>query len=918
MKVSTDSSHAVEFLRWLFGDEPDGFIYVLRTKTNPDPADARQGKLVTNPVTFSRPEKIDSSWWAEQSHLWSQTFATTTLTNRDNNNEAANTKTIPALWCDIDGCKELGIPGEEFYSELRNTENVSAFIRSSINGIQMFWKLDTPYLVNGDKDNFTNDLAGLLYDICLYYGGDGKVVTLGRLMRLPGSLNLKPEYSTDDQFMASARINDAIFSLEDLKRRFTPNPDVVPKLVLYACTRALTTIWETGERHDIILRLAGSARKHGINKEACRRLCKEVQTYFGDTEDRSADIDSTYSTDLDSVMTLHTDYYVIAEDVEKAIDFWTKLKKFYCKKRGFDFFPENENPTEPEPLETTFYERNLQTYFHGQEADEEFCNFVIKLKGRIIKADTLASVWLAEIHMTGEFPTLVEISTEKHSQWHKFLTITGLPVGISVKNPRMWAEYVAYLQTTCPDLIVKESTYYGWLDVGKNKPTLLLPSVPHTDYIWTGLEDTAAKPNILIQDLSKKDIINYLTKFAESYTTYHEPRFIWTSLGWFASCAVKELIRYKLKGFPTLMVCGLAGSGKSWLIRDVLSMHYGCQNSHSFAGTTSFAIRKRLTSNNVCPLIVDEYRDLWERRTAETLEMIRSLFDGYQSSQGRATGTLLKETFQTPLCLVGEHHYTDEASVQRSLIITLNRSWLNHLHATSTQEQEELTKKRSWLHNLKYQGWLGTILIKWVSENINEVYNIIDIAKKIVDDTCPTTVDRKRVGCAAVITGHLILAQIYKSYGLVYPLRKQEMLDALYASDVTLNIEQNYDTDTLQHLFEITDSVIISGHRMRATHEGTLYAFDIENKQYIYFDLIRWHRSIKPNIKVSESATLTDKDAFASLIQDHQKQKDSPFIEVADGTPVFEHCVKVDLNRVKTMFKINIEQWRGINEFQDI
>jgi hypothetical protein len=844
----------------------------------------------------------------------------TVKTNEANNN-IENVSKFSAVWCDIDDCKELGIPGEEFYTELKNSEAISAFNRSSLNGIQLFWRLDKPWNLKGDKNRFTEHLAGLLYDICYYYGGDYRVVTAHRLMRLPGSLNLKPEYISDP-FMAKSRMTDQKFTLDELKKRFVPDPDLVPRLISYACTRTLTEIWEKGDRHFIILQLAGSARKHGVNKEACRRLCKEVQKFFGDTEDRSANIDSTYEAELDSVATLHTDYAGVADAVERAIDVWVKQKIVYCKKRGFDFFPENINPLESKKGDDTFYERGLQTYYAGKDKEELFSNFVIKLNGRIIRAATNSSSWLAEICMEGELPTRIEISTEKHSQWQKFLTIPEVPVGTMVTAPKMWAEYIAYLQTTCPDYVVKESTYYGWVDIDKGTPSLLLPGVPHENYVWTGREDTAASPHILRQEIPFDDVTAYLKKFIDYYATYHEPTFIWPALGWFASCSVKELIRRRCNGFPTLAIKGLSGAGKSYLIEGVLGMHYGCQHPHDFDTTSIVAIRTWLSSNNICPVIIDEFRQYQgsrEPKTVEMVNMIRGLHDGFQSSRGMSNGSggLTKSVFQTPLCLVGEHGFIDPASVNRSLIIALNRSWINKYHALSEIEQNKLDVKRAWLHDTNHQGWLGSILISWAGNHAQEIAEIIERAEEWVKETCPTVEDRKRTGCTANIVGHMILAQIYREHSLTYPLKKHEILDYLYSCDPTLKTEQS-DSATIQHLFEVTDGVIIDAHRARMSHENTLYVYDINDNDFIFVDISRWYRLIKPHIRVSESATLTDQAAFISLIQDHHTHGDSPFVEFTANHPVLGKCVKIDIRKVQTAFGINTAQWRGIHDFEAI
>ena len=286
MKTTTDVDHAVEFLNWFFGEEPDGYIYILRQRPSANPVEARQGKFDLAPATFSRPEKVDTAWWREQGHLWSQVFSTAAVRTRENGNQKTNCVSVPCVWVDIDGCKKLGIPGDEFYQELRATEEVSAWTTSSANGIQGFFKLSKPLVVDGNPDIFVEEMAGLLWDIMYYFGGDPKVVRLGNNMRLPGSLNVKPEYDT--HYMAQAKLFDHTYSLKSLADRFPTDPDTVPLLVSYAINRALGDVYEQGSRHEVMLQLCGSVRKGGLNKESCINLMRKVCRWFGDSDDRPA------------------------------------------------------------------------------------------------------------------------------------------------------------------------------------------------------------------------------------------------------------------------------------------------------------------------------------------------------------------------------------------------------------------------------------------------------------------------------------------------------------------------------------------------------------------------------------------------------------------------------------------------------
>ena len=919
MQTTTNVDHAVEFLRWFFGDDPDGYIYILRQRPSANPVEARQGKFDLAPSTFSKPGKIDTSWWHEQGHLWSQVFSTATTKTREHGNQKTNCVSVPCVWVDIDGCKKLGIPGDEFYKELRDTEELSAWTRSSANGIQGFFKLKRPVEVHGNSDVFAEELAGILWDIMYYFGGDPKVVRLGNNMRLPGSLNVKPEYDT--HYMAQAKTYDNVYSLKALNKRFPTDPNTVPRLIAYAVNRALGDCYEPGSRHEVILQLCGSVRKGGMNKEACSNLVKQVCKWFGDSEDRSADVQTTYDAELETIATLHRDYKDCATKIDNAVELWLDLKKIYCKKRGFEFVPETYDPTKPPPPDGKFWVRDNQTYYLGKSGEDElFGNFEIELKGKVIKADNLMPSWLALIRKPGDQPVLVEIPAEKTVSWKSF--VTCVPVGMSLLASPMWAEYIAYLDKSCPDITMVESTNYGILDVDKGQPTMLLPNVSHPKYVWVQRANTAT-PDAFGPALGHDEAAEYLERLVDYMSRFHEPRLVFPSLAWFAACSISGIIWQQIQGFPVLMICGLVGSGKTHLFEFCLAPHYGVEEVYSYDRTTPFALSALLSSNNICPLVMDEFRigqsKLREDTKAKATEsIIRNLFDRHQTAQGTASGALTGGTLCAPLCIIGEHHYVDQATVERTFTIRLTRQWVSGLQERSADEQRQLEIEREWLFSYEHRGKLGRILIPWVEKHLEDIPDIVREAHGIVRATAPVRVDRKLKGFTAVASGELLLRAIFADHGLKYPIKKSAFREAMYTSDTRLQDSLNYDTETLRNLFEATDHLIINAIRQHAPLHGHMFVYDIDNPQRAYFDMGRWFKYLNEHHSVSQSASLTDKTAFRDLLNDHSKGDVAPVVGFPEKHPLFaKSCVEIDLTVVQERFGINTEQWGGLEQYHD-
>lgn len=906
MDTMTNVQAAVEFLTWLFGENPNGYIYILRSRPDPDPNEARQGKFIPNPAAYTKPEKVNSNWWQENSSFHSMVFSTATLKNKNENNVSKNTKEIPALWFDIDACRDLGLDGTEFFTDLTGTEDVSAWVRSSANGIQGYFKLNVPIEINGNKEQFSQEFSGLLTDIAYYFGGDLKVCNLGRLMRLPGSLNIKAQYKT--HYLANARLTDNLFSLEELKEKFKPNPNLVPKIILFTINKNLSTIWEPGSRHEIMLRLAGTARKNGLDKASCKTLFKKVAKFFNDEEDRTSEVDSTYSCELDNVQSLRTDYAAIADSIEEAIKFWVDLKTKYCRKRGFDFIPENVNPLQPQ--NDVFFERAGSTWYNGGDAPEEFSNFVIKLLGKLRKANSEQEVWTAEIQTKDTPPAFIEIPTSKHYNFQQFSNLPNLPPGIAVPQPRYWPMYIAWLAEHCPKDIVIETSYYGFLNMDKAEPSLLLPQIPHEKYLWVGNNEDTAENTIYTISLTQKQIKEYLETFVKYYVDYHEPRYIWSALGWFSSCPISAFLRSKIEGFPTIMICGLAGSGKSQLIKEVLGKHFGAKTTNSFGSTTNFSVRRHLTSNNICPFILDEYRQTHDTRCVELQSTIRSLWDSSQTSAGTVTGEIRKEQYVAPLCVIGEHSYEDEATLHRTFTIRINRSWVQNVQEFSLDEKERFNEITAWLHNSKWKGYLGNIIIHWLQQNIEQIPILIDKATRIVESTSSVKVERKQKGFIAVMAGLLLFKAICKEHEVIFPFKNSELVSFLYEADTNINNYLTYDATTLKTLFKITDAIIVDAVKNRVSLRNVVLSFDDYEPHIMYFDMNRWHEAISKHIKSTSSASISNSYAFSELIKDCAQNGGTPILGFMEGHEIFPtNCVKINYKMIQDMFSVNTNRW---------
>lgn len=929
MSVKTNAADAVRFLTWLFGDDPTGYIYIRRSRTPHGATD-----VANLPVSFSKPGKVNSEWWRINAAAWGQEFCTATIKNPvvdtapdDDtvNNKQPNCLQITAAWFDVDACKKLSTSGEDFYNDvLLKDEMISCLVRSSQEGLQGYFKLDTPLDIDGKKENF-EDFGGLLRDIAYYYGADLTVATLGRLMRLPGSLNLKPEY--DLHYLVTADIfPDRSCTVAALREHFTFDPKkIVPQVVLYAITRAISEVRTKGDGNGnhFMLRLAATIRKAGMDKDGCIALFKALSANIGDRDDRiNTCVAPTYENkDPDTLASLRSDYGECVGEVEAALEIWVKLKAAYFKKKNLDFSPDLTH--KPVPVTHTkiggvFDERDGHTFYTDQKGAEQLlCNFILKLRGRKRKAETGAVVWMADIITPGSHPKEIDIPADKHNSWQKFSTIIGLPSGITFLQTKMWDQYILELSESCPDRTLAETNYYGILDVDQGKPTLILPGEDHTKYIWTADSDDTAEKGAYAKAINEGEVVKYLTALAKHYPHYHESRYIYPVLGWFCGSFISAFIRAQLKGFPTLMICGLTGSGKSHLIQEGIAQHFGCHSSSSFAGITNFSLRKHLVSNNVMPMIIDEFRDTNELKTQELQATIRSLWDQSDISSGTTTGKVIKHTLHAPLCVIGEHHYSDEASIHRTYTVRIDRNWIQGLNKKSPEEVTQNIDARKWLESYPNRHMMSTLLTQWIRDNMDKIPAIIEVATTLMNETCPVTIQRKRTGFAAIIAGVKLLSCVFETYGVKFFISKKQLIEAIYAADTNISDHVAHDTETLRTLFRLTDQAIIGAYRKHTTHLGTMFVFDPADKDVAYFDLSRWYDAIR-RTTATTAATLNNLHAFRDLVTESAKEPGACIMAVNVDHAVFaQNCVKINLKRVAELYKVNVAQWHGFDSIEE-
>lgn len=959
------NSHAAErFLTTVFGETPDHKVLLSFQRSHTNATMAAAGKKEVVNKAYSCPEKcISASMWQSRAQEYNTYYCTSLIHGQQGAHNTYNAASLSMVWMDIDAMRELDIDTEEFFQEIKDSpiyDQASIWVRTSVNGLQGIYLLDQPITFDPgfeDDDNASLDemdeeelelalssprkadkridpakaafirdeLKPMLWQICYFFGGDTNVINLSRLLRLPGSLNIK--YSQPFRVKAHYPNREEPpkrFEMAKLRKQFKVSETTVPLLAFHAISKLMGKHCRPGNNHYPLMMLWGSVRRMGFDKETCLELCKKLCKWFNTNDDESSAVESTYEREFSEVVTLRGELngYTcddIADQVEKVLRWWLKLKERYCKAFGIQWSPVGRNPIQDDmPDEGVLFKEQADgMYWRNPKNDmglEKVTNFSIHSLYTLVRPANgslpTKKIDVCELLFQGD-REVFEWPAEKDTDWTKFKTVTNLPPKLSFLRKDLWSVYIDWLSEQKTNRYLIESPQFGVLDAD-TKPTVLLPNRPHPKYAMAKTGFTTVDGQTPFERKEDDLCVEYLNMLSECYPTYHDPSFLWPALGWFVASPFTAFSRQLHNGFPVLMVSGLAESGKTNLITHVLARHLGCQEAQNFLSSTLHIRRKKLASNNIIPLIVDEFRDVDEIKTTAFLDIIRNLWDGSQREAGSQDGGTSSDKQIGCMCVIGEHNYQDEATLHRTFAIRVKPTYLQNLRDMSDRKRDVLREREVRLQDAKYKGVLGYMILQWMEENMDRIYPMMEKAKLLIEKRWPDLKKlRNIIGMSLVVFGFMVLKAVYKKYGVEFPFDMEELIGAVFAASPEINTDENYGGANIATLFHETDHIIMESIRTSRTLRGVIFVYDLDDRNIAYFDINRWFRCISPRMRHSQSATLINRTAFTDLLKASKKNTVTPVLGFPKHHAVFPEgsCVKIDLGIVREEYGIAVDQW---------
>jgi hypothetical protein len=142
-------------------------------------------------------------------------------------------------------------------------------------------------------------------------------------------------------------------------------------------------------------------------------------------------------------------------------------------------------------------------------------------------------------------------------------------------------------------------------------------------------------------------------------------------LGWFFATPVKEIIRANIGAFPSVLMHGGQGSGKTSTAKMLMRLAGYRNPVPNKCDMKPFPMLKNLSATNGIPQFYDEFKesDLKDEAVDSLLRYIREIYDGELEQKGREDQTTVEYELLAPMAVLGEWNINQPAIRERTLMI---------------------------------------------------------------------------------------------------------------------------------------------------------------------------------------------------------------------------------------------------------
>lgn len=247
-----------------------------------------------------------------------------------------------------------------------------------------------------------------------------------------------------------------------------------------------------------------------------------------------------------------------------------------------------------------------------------------------------------------------------------------------------------------------------------------------------------------------------IKELEEHIFSFNSPSIVYSILGYSISTFLKQHLRNNNIKFPHMFSVGEAGAGKSETLEFIIGSFFGLSRLNGANNITQYSLDMLLASNNIIPLIIDEYKPhrIAKWRVDLLSNMMRTSYDNIVSIRGNGRGTLNKLQARTNIILNGEVGTTETAVIERSIMITYSKRESRTEERSSSYEW--LKQNKSLLTKLSKLMILN--IINLTDEDVKELYT--SSMQCIPDDVKES---RVRNSLAISTMGLILLNKVFKT-----------------------------------------------------------------------------------------------------------------------------------------------------------
>ena len=214
-------------------------------------------------------------------------------------------------------------------------------------------------------------------------------------------------------------------------------------------------------------------------------------------------------------------------------------------------------------------------------------------------------------------------------------------------------------------------------------------------------------------ELSQSEV-EELRETVYNLVTCQSPEVLSKLIGWMVAANYRMLFHKAFNQFPLLHVAGVAGSGKTAMVKLVANLHYYRQEVQDLSPTsTDYAIREAIASSSSIPLIIDEYKphEMSPGRPERFRLMFRDAYNCKRISRGGGTAessdvrTIQTMQLSAPIVFIAEAAETEPAVMERVVMLTLAKP-------PGERSAVFFQKFQKVLNNQRLLGILGAYIVK--------------------------------------------------------------------------------------------------------------------------------------------------------------------------------------------------------------